>query len=91
MDKERIKIITLASDPETPEDRITAGLEALKSDKGIPKPKPSGFLDEKGARAFCGGVSRSTFWLWRKNGLPEHKIGGRILFDPDELRNYIMN
>ena len=34
-------------------------------------------------------VSRTTIYLWRKNGLPYKKVGRSIRFDYKEVRDWI--
>jgi hypothetical protein len=50
---------------------------------------PAGFLTEKEACDFCGDISRSTLWHWKRNGLRSYKVGGRCLYSPDDLKRFI--
>lgn len=51
---------------------------------------PVGFLTEKEACDFCGNISRSTLWHWKRNGLRSYKVGGRCLYSPDDLKRFIL-
>lgn len=54
------------------------------------KKATAGFLTEKEACDYCGNISRSTLWHWKKNGLKSHKVGGRCLYSPDDLSGFIL-
>lgn len=46
-----------------------------------------GFLDADGAAAFLGGCSRkAVYHLVERGKIRAHRVGGRLLFDPVELR-----
>lgn len=51
---------------------------------------PSGFLSEVEARKFCGDISRSTLWIWRRQGLRSYRLNGRRLFLPEDLKRFII-
>lgn len=51
---------------------------------------PTGFLSEKKAREFCGGIARSTFWQWQNKGLKSYLVGGRRFFLPEDIREFIL-
>ena len=51
---------------------------------------PSGFLSEAEARKFCGDISRSTLWIWRRQGLRSYRLNGRRLFLPEDLKRFII-
>lgn len=34
-------------------------------------------------------VSRQTIYEWRKNGLPFVRIGTRVRFDPEEVKQWV--
>jgi len=49
-----------------------------------------GFLDIDAAAAFLGGCSRKRIYhLVERGRLPHHRAGGRLLFDRQELRNWV--
>jgi excisionase family DNA binding protein len=49
-----------------------------------------GFLDVDGAAAFLGGCTRKRIYnLVERGELPHYKAGGRLLFDPRQLRNWV--
>lgn len=49
----------------------------------------NGFLDIHGARAFLG--NRSVSWLRQHiREIPHMKLYDRLLFDPQELRDWVM-
>ena len=51
---------------------------------------PSGFLSEAEARKFCGNISRSTLWIWRRQGLRSYRLNGRRLFLPEDLKRFVI-
>ena len=46
-------------------------------------------IDERNARRALGGISRASLWNYRRAGLPFVKLPGRIMFEPDRLREWI--
>ncbi len=49
--------------------------------------RDDGFLDVDGAAAFLGGSSRkAVYHLVERGKIRSHRVGGRLLFDPAELR-----
>jgi excisionase family DNA binding protein len=51
-----------------------------------------GFLDVDGAARFLGGCSRSSIYhLVQRQKIRAHRRGGRLFFDPAELRRYVEN
>lgn len=49
--------------------------------------RDDGFLDVDGAAAFLGGCSRKALYhLVERGRIRSHRVGGRLLFDPAELR-----
>jgi excisionase family DNA binding protein len=49
-----------------------------------------GFVDIDGAAAFLGGCSRKRIYnLVERDELPHYKAGGRLLFDPRQLRQWV--
>ncbi|OGV52930.1 MAG: hypothetical protein A2017_09275 [Lentisphaerae bacterium GWF2_44_16] len=51
----------------------------------------NGFMSVEAAQEFLGGISRGHLWNLRRQGLKFHKVGGRVVFLPDELRNWVFN
>jgi excisionase family DNA binding protein len=50
----------------------------------------AGFLDAKGAAEFLGGCSvKRIYNLVERGAIPHHKPHGRLLFDPQELREWV--
>ena len=49
-----------------------------------------GFLDVEGAAAFLCCPRSRIYALCSANRLPHHRDGSRLLFDPDELRAYVL-
>ena len=49
------------------------------------------FMSESETCKFCGGVSRSTLWHWRKAGLQSYQVGGRRLFLGEDIRKFIIS
>lgn len=53
----------------------------------IEKRRDDGFLDVDGAAAFLGGSTKKRIYhLVERGRIRAHKVGGRLLFDPAELR-----
>jgi hypothetical protein len=51
----------------------------------------AGFLDVKGAAEFLGGWSQKRIYnLVERRAIPFYKPQGRLLFDPHELREWVM-
>jgi hypothetical protein len=51
----------------------------------------AGFLDVKAAAEFLGGWSQKRIYnLVERRAIPFYKPHGRLLFDPDELREWVM-
>jgi hypothetical protein len=51
----------------------------------------AGFLDVKGAAAFLGGWSPKRIYnLVERGTIPFYKPHGRLLFDPRELREWVL-
>jgi len=49
--------------------------------------RSDGFLDVDGAAAYLGGVSRkSVYHMVERRRIRSRRVGGRLLFDPRELR-----
>lgn len=49
--------------------------------------RDEGFLDAKAAGEFLGGISPKAVYALRERGrIRGHHIGGRVLFDPKQLR-----
>lgn len=71
-------------------DEALSNALAILQMKEMPKENPAGFISEKEARKFCGNVSRSTFWHWQKRGLTSYLIGGRRLFQPEDLKAFVL-
>lgn len=64
--------------------------QVLSVIKGVEPNKMEGFLDDRTARQFCGNVSRSTLWQWRKkNGLKFYSVGGRRFYKSEDLEKFI--
>jgi excisionase family DNA binding protein len=50
-----------------------------------------GFLDVAGAAEFLACKPDRIYALTSSNRIPHHKDGSRLLFDRDELREYVRN
>ena len=49
--------------------------------------RDDGFLDVEAAARFLGGCSRgAVYHLVERGQIRAHRLGGRLLFDPEELR-----
>ena len=46
-------------------------------------------VNEREARRALGGISRATLWNYRRAGLPFVKLPGRLMFEPDRLREWV--
>jgi hypothetical protein len=49
-----------------------------------------GFLDVAGAAAFLSLTPKAVYTLVSRGQIPSHKPAGRLLFCPDELREWVM-
>ena len=59
-------------------DRVAARIQEGRDD---------GFLDADGASRYLGGCSRKrVYGLVERGRIRAHRVGGRLLFDPAELR-----
>jgi excisionase family DNA binding protein len=62
---------------------LLAGHVARRLEEG----RDNGFLDIDGAAQFLGGCSRNAVYhLVERGRIRAHRLGGRLLFDPAELR-----
>lgn len=71
-------------------EEVLTNVLAVLEMKPVKEKTPAGFLTEKEACDFCGDISRSTLWHWKRNGLRSYKIGGRCLYSPEDLRHFIL-
>ena len=71
MEDERTKLICLIADPATD---LVAIRRALNNKPDIDLDQ-GGYLSEKDACKFLGGISRSTLYSYRKRGLESLKLG----------------
>ncbi len=71
-------------------EEVLTNVLAVLEMKPVKEKTPAGFLTEKEACDFCGDISRSTLWHWKKNGLKSYKVGGRCLYSSDDLRRFIL-
>ena len=67
---------------------LNSVLAALEK-KPVVEKTPAGFLTEKEARDFCGNISRSTLWHWKRDGLRFYRVGGRCLYSPKDLNRFV--
>ena len=67
-------------------------LEAvLTGNKNETTANNNGFMSVAAAQEFLGGISRGHLWNLRRQGLKFHRVGGRVVFLPDELRHWVLN
>ena len=56
----------------------------------IVEERDRGFLNVDGACSFLGGCSRKRIYhLVERDQVPYHRAGGRLLFDRQELRDWV--
>ena len=48
-----------------------------------------GFLDVRGAAKYLSLTPKAIYALVERQKLPHHRAGGRLLFDPRELRAWV--
>ena len=49
--------------------------------------RDDGFIDAKAAGRYLGGISeKAVYQLAQRERVRSHRLGGRVLFDPKELR-----
>jgi excisionase family DNA binding protein len=80
---ERVAELTLAVTLPSEEVEALARLVA----EVLEERQDDGYLDVDGAAAFLGGCSRkAVYHLLERRRIRAHRVGGRLLFDPAELR-----
>lgn len=81
---------TLALEPATVQLTLEEALLAAIAERAadlLEERRDDGFLDVDGAAAFLGGCSRKAVYHMVERGrIRAHRLGGRLLFDPAELR-----
>ncbi len=80
-------LVKSAFDPAIPIAKKEAGLKAMRGHES--KEALEGFISVKDTMVFLGGISRVHLYQCRKKGLPSHNVGGRIVFSPQELRQWV--
>lgn len=93
MQNEKVKnaVISRAIDPSTPTENLEYALAILTGKRKIDEECPFGFLSDEEACDYCGGISHSTLWTWRKKGLISYQVGGRRLYRQKDIDSYIIN
>jgi len=79
---------TLAVPPELVEQIAQRAAELLAEQ--APAAGPVGFLDVDGAAEFLACPKSRVYALVSADRLPHHRDGSRLLFDPGELRAYVL-
>jgi excisionase family DNA binding protein len=51
--------------------------------------RDDGFLDIDGAARYLSTTAKSIYHLVERRQLPHHRAGGRLLFDPAQLRAWV--
>jgi excisionase family DNA binding protein len=75
--------LTLALPPEQFEALARLVAESLHDDRD------DGFLDVRGAAQYLSLTPKAVYALVERQKLPYHRAGGRLLFDPRELRAWV--
>jgi len=70
-------------------EEILSNVMAVLEMRPVMKKSTAGFLTEKEACDYCGNISRSTLWHWKRRGLKSYKLGGRCLYSPADLDRFI--
>jgi len=60
--------------------------KALEAERG-----PQGFLRTKEAADFLGLTPEALRQAEKKGQVPSHRLGARVLYDPLELREYVLS
>jgi excisionase family DNA binding protein len=68
-------------------ERIAERAAALLADRQVAQ--PGGFLDVRGAADFLACPKSRIYALVSAGRLPHHHDGSRLLFDREELREYV--
>lgn len=69
-------------------DTFTEYLETIIPKEKIPEGKAEPFFSRKEIAQFLG-ISLVTLTDWMKQGLPYHKINGRVFFQQSEVVDYV--
>lgn len=56
----------------------------------LPLPTETEFVDQFDVMTTYH-LSRTTLYIWRKEGLPSYSIGGKVFFRMDEVKRFIEN
>ncbi len=86
------KLITMALTPNMTEERLMRALQVLEGDEAgkDEQCRTEDFIPEKDAQVFMGKISRTKMWLMRKEGLPYFRIGRRIVYRRENLKNWLV-
>lgn len=47
------------------------------------------FFNNSDTMRFCGNISRTTLWRWRKKGLRSYKVGNHRLYRASDIVDFI--
>jgi excisionase family DNA binding protein len=79
--RELVLIVSLAPDQ--------VELLAGRVNELIREGRDDGFLDVPGAARYLSTTAKAIYHLVERRQLPHHRAGGRLLFDPRELRAWV--
>ncbi len=89
MDPLRTNLISLAADLATPYEAVSGAVRFIEGWVPGEIQSQTGFLSDKDARKYAGCISRATLYLWRKRGLRYYEVGGRVLYLPADITDFI--
>ena len=88
MEKLRADLVQRSVDSQTDISLVRKALQILE-DGGIQNLEAKKYLSDREARVYAGNLSRTSLWQWRKKGLTNHPVGGRILYLASDIDNFI--
>ncbi len=88
MDPKQQQIFEKTLSPGISPEKLDAALAALNGENEHNKGS-AGFISEKQARAYLGGISRTNLWRWSKTGLKSYSVNRRKLYKTTDLDSFV--
>jgi hypothetical protein len=90
MDEIKNALLAKLIDPTTTEDTLRAALKVMNGKTEQVNMEALRFISGPDACIYAGGITRTTLWRWRKQGLQSYSVGGRRLYRTTDLDKFIM-